>query len=59
MPAPAMPMRDTSSPDSGRCTTAAAMSTTAGTSMLPLPRSTLESVLAIHTAMAPANTTLE
>ena len=30
-----------------------------GTSMLPVPRSTLESVLAIHTAIAPAKTTFE
>jgi len=54
-----MPMRETRIPDSGRCTSAAPISVSAGVSMLPLPRSTLESVFAIQTAIAPANTMAE
>jgi len=59
MPAPAMPICATRSPDSGTCSTAAATSATAGTTMLPVPRSTLASVLASHTVMAPPKTMLE
>jgi hypothetical protein len=54
-----MPMRETRIPDSGRCTSAAPISVSAGVSMLPLPRSTLESVLAIQTTIAPPKTMLE
>jgi hypothetical protein len=54
-----MPMRATSVAESGRWIIAAPISTTAGVSMLPLPRSTLESVLAIQTAIAPPNTMFE
>ena len=41
--------------DSGTCSTAAATSASAGSSMLPVPRSTLESVFATQTTIAPAN----
>jgi hypothetical protein len=53
-----MPIWDTRKAERGRCTSAAQISVTAGTSMLPVPRSTLESVFAIHTVIAPAKTTL-
>jgi hypothetical protein len=59
MPAPAMPMRPTSVAESGTWTSAAPMRATAGSSMFPVPRSTLDRVLAIQTAAAPAKTTFE
>src|SRR5688572_32571169 len=54
MPAPAIPMRPTRVADSGRWISAAPISVTAGVSMLPVPRSTLESVFAAQTVTAPA-----
>ena len=45
--------------DSGISTTTPAQVTIAGTTMLPVPRTTLASELKIHTRTAPAKTTLE
>ena len=63
--APAMPScgmppsPSTSEPESGTWITAAPIRPSAGTSMLPLPRSTLESVLASQTVIAPAKMMFE
>ena len=49
----------TSEPDSGTWISAAPISPSAGTSMLPLPRSTLASVFASQTVSAPPKRMLE
>ncbi len=53
------PAPRTSAPESGTCSTAAADSATAGTSMFPVPRRMLAKVFANHTAAAPANSMFE
>ena len=45
--------------ESGTSTTTPAQITTAGTSMLPVPRITLASPFISHSSTLPANTTLE
>jgi len=65
MPPPTIPKAGTgpspkiSKGDSGISNTTPAQMATAGTSMLPVPRSTLASAFISHTSTAPANTTFE
>ena len=64
-PPPAMPSPGTgpspkiSKGDSGISKTTPTQIATEGTSMLPVPRSTLASAFISHTSTAPANTTFE
>ncbi len=63
--APAMPrfgngsQPSVSAPDRGICTSAVPAKARAGASVLPLPRSRLASVFAIHTSTAPPKITFE
>ena len=65
MPPPAMPIAGIgptpkiSSGESGTSATAPAQMTSAGTSMLPVPRITLASAFMSHSSTMPPNTMLE
>ena len=65
MPPPAMPSAGIGprpkirQGDSGTSSTTPAQIATDGTSMLPVPRSTLASAFISHTSTTPANTTFE